>query len=194
MLEFIIEYWLDLLLCIVGLSALAVYYFQKRDELYSAGTLITGQIMLVEKCVATLKEDHQLGNIAVYHSKPIIKENMWEQYKHLFAKRLTTPEYEMLQLFFDHAEQLERARMDIISTITNGWRDKSTVEHEEVAKMIQNGATQESIDSFRNTFRPLDLVFTPHVAIDSLTKSLANFSALTGTTAYSKIQKRSYNK
>ena len=126
---FIVEHWVDLLLCVVGLSTLAVYFFRKRDELYSAGTLITGQIMLVEKCVAVLKDDYQLGNIAVYHSKPVIKENMWERYKHLFVKKLTAAEYEMVQQFFDHAEQLERARTDIVSTITNGWKDKSTVEH-----------------------------------------------------------------
>ena len=81
--------------------------------------------MLMEKNISLLKENNQLGNVAVYHSKPIIKENMWEQYKHLFAKRLTGAEYEAVQQFFDHAEQLERARSDIISTIMNRRKDMS---------------------------------------------------------------------
>ena len=102
---------------------------------------------------------------------------MWEQYKHLFAKGLTGAEYNMIQHFFDHAERVERARMDIISTITNAWRDKSTVEHQIIAQMIQGSASSEEIDTFSENFRSLDLVFTPDIAINSLTKSLNNFSS-----------------
>ena len=83
MVKFIVENWtylIDLLLVIVGLSAFVVYCAQKRAELLSAGTLIIGQIDLVEKNVSVLKNDHQLNNVAVYNSKPIIKENMWEKY------------------------------------------------------------------------------------------------------------------
>ena len=193
--KFIIENWtylIDLLLVIVGLSATVVYCAQKRAELLSAGTLIIGQIDLVEKNVSVLKNDHQLNNVAVYNSKPIIKENMWEKYKHLFAKRLDGSEYEIVQQFFDHAEQLERARLDIVFTMTNGWKDKSSIEHQVVAQMIRDKLSVEEVEWFRGAYRPLDLVFTADVIINSLTKSLSNFSPLTGTTAYSKIKKKSY--
>lgn len=197
MISFLINNWkyiIDILLVIAGLSAFVIYYAQKKAELYTAGTLIIGQIVLVEKNVSVLKDDHQLNNVAVYNAKPIIQDNMWEKYKHLFAKRLTGSEYEMVQQFFDHAEQLERARLDIVSTVINGWRDKSSVEHQEVAKMILVGKSEEDIEWFRGNFRPRELVFTPDVTIKALTKSLDNFSRLTGTTAYSKIQKCSYSK
>ena len=195
MVKFIVENWtylIDLLLVIVGLSAFVVYCAQKRAELLSAGTLIIGQIDLVEKNVSVLKNDHQLNNVAVYNSKPIIKENMWEKYKHLFAKRLDGSEYEIVQQFFDYAEQLERSRLDIVFTITNGWKDKSSIEHQVVAQMIRDKLSVEEIEWFRGAYRPLDLVFTADVITNALTKSLSNFSPLTGTTAYSKIKKKSY--
>ena len=172
--KFIIENWtylIDLLLVIVGLSAIVVYCAQKRAELLSAGTLIIGQIDLVEKNVSVLKNDHQLNNVAVYNSKPIIKENMWEKYKHLFAKRLDGSEYEIVQQFFDHAEQLERARLDIVFTMTNGWKDKSSIEHQVVAQMIRDKLSVEEVEWFRGAYRPLDLVFTADVIINSLTKN-----------------------
>lgn len=36
--------WADVFLIAVGLSAIAVYFFQKRDKKRSAATLILGQI------------------------------------------------------------------------------------------------------------------------------------------------------
>lgn len=135
-LNWLLVNWLDVSLVLVGLSAFAVYGFQKRSELYAAGTLIVGQIHLVEQRVSVLKNEHQLNNIAIYNARPIINENMWEKYKHLFANRMTSAEYELVQHFFDYAEQLERARLDIISTMYNAWRDKSSVEQQIVAQMI----------------------------------------------------------
>ena len=194
MFDFIVDNWSDLLLSFVGLSALFVYFMQKRDEVRSAATLILGQIDSIERSVAALKDDYQLGNVAVYHSKPIIRGNTWEQYKHLFAKGLSRSEYDMVQHFFDHTEQLERARLDIISTITTGWKDKSSTEHKVVADMIVHQTPDTEFLAFQSQFRPLELVFTPDIVINSLTKSLSNFAPLSGTTAYQKIHKHSYSK
>ena len=192
--EFLQKYWNDLLVAIVGLSALLIYYFQKRDRLYSAATLIVGQIDQIEKSISILKDDPQLGNISIYNTKVIIRENMWEKYKHLFVKRLTTPEYELVQRFFDHAEQLERSRIDINGTILNAWKDKSTIEHQFVGQMILEGKSIAEITEFSSNFRPLDLVFTPDITINALVKSLQNFNELKGTSAYTKIRKKSYNR
>ena len=193
-LTYLHENWLDIALVLVGLSAFIVYFFQKRDRLFIGGTLIVSQINSIEKSISSLKDDPQLCNVSVFYSKPIIKENMWESYKHLFAKRLTSSEYNCVQRFFDHAEQLERARNDIIGTITTAWKDKSIVEHEEVAKMIEGDCESSKIQEFIEAFCSLDLVFTPHLAINSLTKGLNDFVQLTGTSAYGKIQRHSYSK
>ena len=198
MINFIQNNWLDLLLVLVGLSAIAVYYFQRHDKLRSAATLIVCQIDSIDKSVSSLKSDFQLGNVSVFHSKKILEENMWEEYKHLFVKRLSRPNYNLVQEFFDNAEQLERARTDIINLIVNSWTNKSITEHQVIADYIKTSPTdveaRGKIDYFENIFRPLDIVYIPHIAINSLTKNLSDFRSLIGTSAYEDIQKYSYSK
>lgn len=196
MILFLQNYWSDLLLSIVGLSAFVVYFIQKRDKKRAAATLILGQIDSIEKRVVKLKEDNQLGNPSVYNTQAIIKENMWEQYKHLFVKELSSPEYEIVQRFFDYAEQIERTRVEIVGTITTAWKDKSLVEHQIIGNLVVSHIENwpQHIQEFQDTYRPMDLVFTPDIAIKSLTRSLSNFDMLTGSTAYQKIQKFSFKK
>ena len=123
---------------------------------------------------------------------------MWEEYKHLFVKRLSRPNYNLVQEFFDNAEQLERARTDIINLIVNSWTNKSITEHQIIADYIKTSPTdveaRGKIDYFENIFRPLDIVYIPHIAINSLTKNLSDFRSLIGTSAYEDIQKYSYSK
>lgn len=210
MLSFISNNWLNILLVIVGLSAFGVYFWQKKDEKRVAATLIKGQIDVIEERVLALKNDHQLGNISVYHSKTILQENSWERYKHLLIKNLQKTDVEILQRFFDSAEQIEHARSDIIQTITHSWEHKSQVEHQIVGEIFQTAIDKKladkagvkaqieidmnQVEAFRQIFRPLDLVFTPDISISALVKYLNDFNMLSGTTAYRTIQSWSYDK
>ena len=196
--------WADVFLIAVGLSAMIVYIFQKRDKKRSAATLILGQIDSIEEKIGILKNGHQLNNVVVYHSKTIISENTWEKYKHLFAKELSQSEHRMIQNFFDKAEQLERTRADIVMVIKNAWADKSSVEHQIIGEMIKNDVLTTSMPNemrsskemnlFQDRYKPLDLVFTPDIAINSFVNNLNNFTMLSGTTAYEKIQHYSFSK
>lgn len=196
--------WADVFLIAVGLSAMIVYIFQKRDKKRSAATLILGQIDSIEEKISILKNGHQLNNVVVYHSKTIISENTWEKYKHLFAKELSQSEHRMIQNFFDTAEQLERTRADIVMVIKNAWADKSSVEHQIIGEMIKNDVITTSMPNemrsskemtlFQDRYKPLDLVFTPDIAINSFVNNLNNFTMLSGTTAYEKIQHYSFSK
>lgn len=196
--------WADVFLIAVGLSAMIVYIFQKRDKKRSAATLILGQIDSIEEKIGILKNGHQLNNVVVYHSKTIISENTWEKYKHLFAKELSQSEHRMIQNFFDSAEQLERTRADIVMVIKNAWADKSSVEHQIIGEMIKNDVITTSMPNemrsskemtlFQDRYKPLDLVFTPDIAINSFVNNLNNFTMLSGTTAYEKIQHYSFSK
>ena len=196
--------WADVFLIAVGLSAMIVYIFQKHDKKRSAATLILGQIDSIEEKIGILKNGHQLNNVVVYHSKTIISENTWEKYKHLFAKELSQSEHRMIQNFFDTAEQLERTRADIVMVIKNAWADKSSVEHQIIGEMIKNDVITTSMPNemrsskemnlFQDLYKPLDLVFTPDIAINSFVNNLNNFTMLSGTTAYEKIQHYSFSK
>ena len=213
MLSFFQNNLIDILLILVGLSAFGVYFKQKRDEVRTAATLVKGQIDLIEERVGVLKNDHQLGNIAVYHSKIIMQENLWEKYKHLLVKKLQKSDVAIIQKFFDNAEQVEHARSDIIQTMMNSWQHKSAVEHQIVGDIVQteidnclsevgergqgmNFQVQidmSKVDAFRRVYRPLDTVFTPDIAISALVKHLNSFDMLSGTTAYQTILNWSYD-
>lgn len=186
--------WSDLLLVFVGLSAFIVYYWQRRDEKRTAATLLKGQIDTIEKRVTILKEDHRIGNSSVYRSKIILQDNLWEQNKYLLLKKLSQSEVDMLQKFFDDAEQIERVRQDIIRTITIDWEHISLAEHIAVAQAIVNDFSWDKAHKFGKKFDDLNLGYTPDISIDVLLKHLENFNMISGTTAYQKIQHLSYDK
>lgn len=197
-----INNWIDLLMIGVGLSAFVVYFMQRNTEKKIAATLILGQIDAIEKSISVLKDDNELGTVSIYRMSPIIKENMWEKYKHLFVKNLSGMEYELVQKYFERAEQMERARINIIDTIYSAWSDKSSVEHQIIGNIIHTNSLQgkriediiEEIKKFQEPFRGMDLVFTPDITIQTFMGLLKNFNLLAGTTAYQKIQNKSYIK
>jgi len=149
MLRFIENNWLDMLLVIVGLSAFGVYFWQKNDEKRIAATLIKEQIDIIEERVLYFKNDHQLGNISVYHSKIILQENLWERYKHLLVKKLQKSDVEIIQKFFDCAEQIEHARSDIVHTINHSWEHKSQIEHQIIGEVVQTEIEKQLHDKDR---------------------------------------------
>lgn len=198
MIAFVTSNILNILLVLVGLSAFGVYFWQKHDQVRVAATLVKGEIDSIEKSIAVLKNDNQLGNISVYHSKTIIGENLWSKYKHLLIKYLSKSEYETIECFFDNAERIEHARVDIVNSMNNAWAHASFVEHYTAGLFAQNSTDQQQlliqIEDFRQKYRPLDIVFTPQVAINALVKHLGNFNVLSGTTGYRKIERLSYDK
>ncbi len=205
MLNFIKQNWLDIIIALVGLSAVVIYLWQKYDSRKIAATLILGQIDSIEKNVYGLKSNHQLNHVIVFNTPSIIRENLWEQNKHLLVKEFSNSEYELVQNFFSCSEQIERTRKEIIQTITTAWSDKSNVEHQIIAKYTSDILEQNidapnfqmlfrKVELFQQNFRPIDIVFTPDIILQNLISNLNGFDRLSGTTAYQKIQRISHKK
>ena len=197
---FLLENWLNILLVLVGLSAFGVYFAQKRDQRRSAATILKSQIDAIEESVSILRNDHDLGNVSVYQLNVLINENMWDKYRHLFVKRMTRSETDTIQEFYNNAERIERARKDIVQTVYNAWEHKSLVDHVHSGLFVQDalkdnsGQVLDKITGFRNAFDPLETAFTPAVLIQTLTSNMMYFKNLSGTTAYHKLEKWSYDK
>lgn len=192
----ILNDWSNLLLVCVGLSAFGVYYWQKRDEKRAAATLVKGQIDLIEERIHTLKNDHQLGNISVYHSKVILQENLWERYRHLFIKTLQKSDAEIIQKFYDNAEQIEYARRAIVRLIELAQEQKASVQIEILGAIMKDspeGALEE-MGKFLQNYVPYDMGYIPDIVANSLVKHLNDINMLSGTTAYQKLQYLSYDK
>lgn len=188
-------FWKDFLVIFVGLLAYLVYYRQKRDERRSAATMVVCQIDIIQKRVSSLKDDRQRGSIAVFHSKTIINENLWEKHKHKLIKTLTTPEYDLVQQFFDQAVQLEDARKAVIANLNNNWNCKTSALQDRIAEInLENNQKnlQKKIEQFVHSFEPMGYTFDPRQITLLLETALENQIILSGTTAYQKLHKQSY--
>lgn len=197
--DYLLSNLFNIILAFVGSSAFVIYLCQKHYQLRVAATLIKGEIDTIEKRILILKNDSQISNVSVYHSQKIIGENSWNKYKHLLVKCLSKTEIEKIERFFDNAEQVERARVDICNSMNNAWTHASLVERYIIGDLAANEQInaqelQNKIDDFRHRHTPLDIVFTPQIAINALMKYLNNFEMLSGTTGYKKIEKISYEK
>lgn len=189
----------DLLLVIGGLSAFVLYFIKRKEEKKMAATLIIGQIDSIDKQISLIREEGVVNDVKIFKIKPILKENMWEKYRHLFIKELCSSERELVQRYFEHVEQLEKTRVDIVNNIYAAWENKSTVEHQIVGETmykdcIENGNSLEKLELFRQRFRACELLFLPTIAVDSFVGGINNFYMLSGTTAYEKLHKKSYLK
>ena len=188
----------DLLLVLVGLSAFVVYAFQQKNQRSTAATLVKEQIDTIERNVSALKNDPNLNNISIYHSKNILIGNHWEEQKYLLVKKLSQSELETIQRFFDNAMQIENARIDIIKVINNDWANKSQAGCQIVANIVDRGGDDAEIMQifklFMQQYGILSPEFVPDIIINALTKNLQNFEFISGTTAYARIQKLSYEK
>lgn len=203
---FLEENWLNLLLVLVGLSAFVTYFWQKRDSKRAAATLLKSQIDSVEKSILQLKNDHDLGNQSVYNSGKILSENLWEKYKHLFVKELSQSEIDLIQRFFDNAEQIERTRADITKSMMLSWEQHGAMQHNLACNLIEKNilsgnlelsdtkARPEGWNDFEKRLDRVDFGYTPDLVIKFLIKALDNFVNLTGTTAYEKIRKLSFER
>lgn len=198
--------WLDILLVLVGLSAFITYFWQKNDSKRAAATLLTSQIDAIEKSILQLKNDHDLGNQAVYNSGKIMNENLWEKYKHLFVKQLSQSEIDIIQRFFDNAEQIERTRIDLTRSMMIAWQQHGALQHRlaytaMARKILTDDSDLDDINLDKTEWFALekkldkfDFSYTPNMVVESLMKALDNFVNLTGTTAYEKLRKSSFEK
>lgn len=177
--RFINDNWADILSSSGVFVAILLYLKGRKDEKSAAATMICSQIKLIEERLNNIQESvgqrDLEGTNAIYLVKEIVSlsSNSWEEYKHLFIKQLSAEEYKEVQDFFDYAKQVERARRDIVETMKNAWRDKSTVLHQEYANFIKlnpnpkicvmNNPFYLEWKVFENDFRCAHLDFTPYI-------------------------------
>lgn len=197
MLDFLATNWADLLLVLVGFSACIVYIWQGRDTRKVAATLVKEQIDSIERNVALLKNDAHLGNFSIYRSKPILIENHWEKHKHLLVKQVSHSEMETVQRFFDAAAQLESARTDIIKMLTKYWETEAQIFCYFTALQIvkqRRGKVIHECKNFIERYERNSIEKIQDNIVGVLTESLQNFVFVSGTTAYEKIRKLSYER
>lgn len=195
MVEILCNNWLDILLVLVGTSAIVVYILQKQSERKAAATKVLLQIDQIEKSVTALKSTRPIDNIAVYKAPVLLEHNSWEECGYQFYKHLQRDDIRLIDDFFVCAAELEKSRVAICRSLSVAWEHKDAELQKRIAEIVRNSENiSEDIDSFKQSFNPCAELFTADIPIDILLINLKNYRTLSGTTAYKRLQRLSYRK
>ena len=127
---YLVKNMFDLALVIVGLVALLIYKLQNRDTMRNAASLIILQIDELFDRVLQIQSyitDQGLNSKAFYESLPLMYENYWEKYKHLFVRKIDSKSYDRINLFYQYVSALEEQQRIIVSLQRNFFFVKQNV-------------------------------------------------------------------
>ncbi len=100
------DYLSSVVTIVVGLFAFGIYQLGKRHERKAAATILMLDIRQAEQAVLFLLEK----NVIDKNMKPVLHENNWAKYKHLFASDFNTDDLSVLNRFFDSCLEIAEAR------------------------------------------------------------------------------------
>ena len=95
----------DLLIILVGLSAVWIYKAQEKGKIKDAASLVILQIDELQTRVREIQSyitEKGLNFGAFYESLPLIDTNYWDKYKHLFIRKIDTKSYNDFNRFFQY--------------------------------------------------------------------------------------------
>lgn len=192
------------IIALCGSIAFFIFKSQQKEKLRTAATVIVGQISEIENKVIQLK-NAKLELALIYKMPTILGENYWEQHKHLFAKRLSMPEFQLVQDFFDKSELIERRRKELLDILMTAWKDKSIVKHEVFGQLMKEYSLPDvsddkilelnkKLEKFDSLLSPTEIINLPNILFETMDKNIQSITLLTGTSAFQKLYKKSYNK
>ena len=95
----------DLLIIIVGLSAVWIYKAQEKGKIKNAASLVILQIDELQIRVREIQSyitEKGLNFEAFYESLPLMDTNYWDKYKHLFIRKIGNKSYNDFNKFFQY--------------------------------------------------------------------------------------------
>lgn len=108
--EFLQNNWLDIAMIAVGSLALVVYVLQVRSRKTEAALLIIQQLNEIQNDVASMSAcvvDHKLNEGAFYEMLPLIGENYWSKYKHLFIRNMDAQSISLFDKLYKYVGVLQ---------------------------------------------------------------------------------------
>ena len=107
--EFVTSNLFNILLVIVGTSALFVYWVQERRKISEAASLIIMQIEDLQKIIREISSyisEGSLNDTAFYESQIMFKTDYWNQYKHYFIRQLDSFSFNTFDEFYNCAAEI----------------------------------------------------------------------------------------
>lgn len=110
LLDFLKANWVNLGLILVGLSAVWIYKMQEKGKLRDAACMIVLQINEIQKRVQEIQSyitNQGLNLTAFYESLPLIDVNYWNNYKHLFVRKIDNKSYDSINKFYQYVTSMQ---------------------------------------------------------------------------------------
>lgn len=107
---FISKNWVNLSLVIVGSFAMIIYKLQERKKIIEAASLVIIQIdELMERLIEipTYIVNGLLNDTAFYESLILMEQNYWNEYKHLFVRKMDKESYNAINKFYDYVSEIQ---------------------------------------------------------------------------------------
>jgi len=160
--SFISSNWVNLLLIIVGLSAIVIYILQERRKIIDAASLIVLQIDDLQvrlQEIASYVIDRQLNATAFYESLPLIEDNYWSQYKHLFVRKMDATSFSSLNRLYNYVSVIQEQQALMKNLQKNSFNATQTAltnieEHFltlDLSNSLNGASLQQFISSMINT-------------------------------------------
>lgn len=114
MIKFLSDNWVNILLVLVGTSALVIYKLQERRKKIDAASLIVLQIDEMQQRlreISTYIVDEQLNATAFYESLPLMEENYWGKYKHYFVRSMDATSYASLNQLYNYVSGIQEQQL-----------------------------------------------------------------------------------
>ena len=108
--DFLSKNWVNLSLVIVGSFAMIIYKLQERKKIIEAASLIITQIdELMERLIEipTYIVNGLLNDTAFYESLILMEQNYWNEYKHLFVRKMDKESYNAINKFYDYVSEIQ---------------------------------------------------------------------------------------
>jgi hypothetical protein len=181
------EYINALVTLIVGLLALVVYWLTKRSERKSAAIIIVLDIRHAEQVIVSLVERQAVDKSL----KPILHENNWAKYKHLFASSFSYDDIEKLNRFFDSCVEIAEARRRMQEVFFAAVNAKAVLLQEKILDItdLDTPAGQEARIKVIAKFNSEAYAFDPQAPKDTVILNLQLMGRPSNAIVFEKLKK-----
>lgn len=191
---------------LVGVVALVVYWFQKKDRLRCAAMTLLLEIQQAERAVVRAKEYIRRGDLNV--DLHILRSDTWDLNKYLFTKVLDKDEWDSITEFYDKARLLDESinyakrcfDNDVEQIRTNKQRMLAEIARETIERLQSDGGinADNAIKDMQRKMNAVDALYmsqqgqasyNPQKTIDDAKNCVEDFTNISTTSVGQKLKR-----
>lgn len=191
---------MQLFIAFFGSAAFLTYWWQKREQIKTAATLIINQIDDAEYVICLMKEPQNKANDVLCRTPEIIGENYWDKYKVLFIKRFRNSEIEVFEKYYGTICQIQKGK-DVVMSALDSFLKWHSLEHNVFQKEMSDLKASGEINLLQQKENATKIFLEEHVTlfqsqigVAMMEQGLSDFYSIKGTTAYKALEKMSYRR